>query len=43
MLKKRDKVYLLRKNITIKRLSDKLDYKKLRLFKIREVRGLVNY
>ena len=42
-LNKRDKVYLLRKNITIKQLSDKLDYKKLSLFKIREVKRLVNY
>ena len=43
MLKKRDKIYLLWKNIITKRLSDKLDHKKLGLFKIREVKGLVNY
>jgi hypothetical protein len=33
----------LRKNIIIKQLSDKLDYKKLRLFKIIKTKGLVNY
>ena len=43
MLKKGDKVYLLRKNITTKRPSDKLDHKKLRLFEVKEVKGLVNY
>jgi ribosomal protein L11 len=42
-LKKRDKVYLLRKNIKTKRLSDKLNNKKLRLFEIKEVKRLVNY
>ena len=34
-------VYLLRKNIKIKRLSDKLDYIKLRLFKIEKKLGPV--
>jgi hypothetical protein len=43
MLKEGDKVYLLRKNIATKRLSDKLDYKKLGLFKIIEIKSLVNY
>jgi hypothetical protein len=43
MLKKGDKVYLLRRNINIKRPSDKLDHKKLGPFKISEVVGLVNY
>ena len=43
MLKKGDRVYLLRKNITIVRLSDKLDYRKLGLFEITEVKGLVNF
>jgi hypothetical protein len=43
MLKKGDKVYLLRRNINTKRPSDKLDYKKLRPFKISKVIGLVNY
>ena len=32
--KEGDKVYLLYKNIKTKRLSDKLNYKKLRLFKV---------
>ena len=36
-------VYLLRKNIKIKRLSDKLNYKKLGLFKIRKVYRLVTF
>jgi len=35
MLKEGDKVYLVRKNINIKQSSDKLDYKKLELFKIK--------
>ena len=43
MLKKGDKVYLLRKNIATKQLSDKLDHKKLGLFKITEIKSLVNY
>ena len=43
MLKKGDRVYLLRRNITIVRLSDKLDYRKLGLFEITEVKGLVNF
>ena len=42
-LKKGDKVYLLRRNIKTKRPSDKLDHKKLGLFKIEKVLGLVNY
>lgn len=41
--KKGDKVYLLRRNIKIKRLSDKLDYKKLGLFKILEKVSTSNY
>ena len=43
MLKKGDRVYLLRRNITIVRLSDKLDYRKLGLFEITEVKGLINF
>ena len=35
MLKEGDKVYLVKKNINIKRPSNKLNYKKLRLFKIK--------
>jgi hypothetical protein len=42
-LKEGEKVYLLRKNIAIKRLSDKLDHKKLGLFKIAKIKSLVNY
>jgi hypothetical protein len=42
-LKEGDKVYLLRKNIATKRLSDKLDHKKLGPFKITEIKSLVNY
>ena len=36
-------VYLLRKNIKTKRLSNKLDYTKLRPFKIRKKLGTVTY
>ena len=43
MFKKGDKVYLLRKNIKTKRPSDKLNYKKLRLYNIRKIIRLVNY
>jgi hypothetical protein len=42
-LKKGDKVYLLQKNIVTKQLSDKLDHKKLGLFKIAKIKSLVNY
>jgi hypothetical protein len=42
-LKKKDKVYLIQRNIQIKQLSTKLDHKKLGLFKIKRVAGLVNY
>ena len=42
-LKKRDKVYLLIKNIKSKRLSKKLDYIKVGLFQVKQQRGLVNY
>ena len=43
MLKKGDNIYLLRRNIKTKRLSDKLDYKKLRLFEIKNIIRIVNY
>ena len=43
ILKEKDKVYLVRKNINIKKLSDKFDYKKLELFKIKQVKKLLNY
>ena len=42
-LKKRDKVYLLKCNINTKQLSNKLDFKKLRLYKIKKAIGLVNF
>jgi hypothetical protein len=42
-LKERDKVYLIRRNIQIKQLNIKLDHKKLGLFKIKRVIGLINY
>jgi hypothetical protein len=43
ILKKRDKVYLIQRNIQTKQPSIKLDHKKLGLFKIKRVGGLVNY
>jgi hypothetical protein len=42
-LLKKDLVYLLWKNIKIKRLSTKLDHIKLNLYKIRKVLGLLTY
>src|SRR5271165_6878697 len=42
-LKKGDKVYLLKCNINIKQLSNKLDFKKLRLYKIKRAIELVNF
>src|SRR5271165_2002876 len=42
-LKKGDKVYLLKCNINTKQLSDKLDFKKLGLYKIKRAIGLVNF
>jgi hypothetical protein len=43
ILKERDKVYLIQRNIQTKQPSTKLDHKKLGLFKIKKVIGLVNY
>jgi hypothetical protein len=43
ILKKGDKVYLLRKNIKTLRLSDKLNNKKIGLYEINEVIRLVNF
>jgi hypothetical protein len=43
MLKEGNKVYLIRQNIQTKQLSTKLDHKKLGLFKIKRIIGLVNY
>ena len=42
-LKKRDKVYLLRRNIKIKRSSNKLNHTKLESFEILEEKRLINY
>jgi len=41
--KKKKKIYLFRYNIKIKQFSDKLNYKKLELFKIKKVLSLINY
>jgi hypothetical protein len=43
ILKKKNKIYLIRRNIQTKQPSTKLDHKKLGLFKIKRVIGLVNY
>ena len=43
LLKKGDKVYLLRKNIKTKWPSNKLDFKKLGLFEILEEIGDINF
>ena len=42
-LKKGDKVYLIRRNIKTKRLSDKLNHKKIRPYKIKKIKSLINY
>ena len=41
--KEKDKVYLIQRNIQTKQPSTKLDHKKLGLFKIKKIIGLVNY
>jgi hypothetical protein len=43
IFKKKDKVYLIQRNIQTKQPNTKLDHKKLGLFKIKKVIGLVNY
>ena len=43
ILKEGDKAYLLRKNIKTTRLSNKLDYTKLGLYRIKKILRLVNY
>jgi hypothetical protein len=43
ILKEKDKVYLIQRNIQTKQLSIKLDHKKLGLFKIKRIIRLVNY
>jgi hypothetical protein len=42
-LKERDKIYLIQRNIQTKQPNIKLDHKKLGLFKIKRIIGLVNY
>ena len=42
-LKKGDKVYLWRRNIKTRRQSSKLDFLKLRPFKVKSIKGPVNY
>jgi hypothetical protein len=43
IFKKRNKVYLIQRNIQTKQPSTKLDHKKLGLFKIKRIIRLVNY
>jgi hypothetical protein len=43
MFKEEDKVYLIQRNIQTKRSNTKLDHKKLGLFKIKRIIGLINY
>jgi hypothetical protein len=43
ILKKRNKIYLIQRNIQTKQPSTKLDHKKLGLFKIKRIIRLVNY
>jgi hypothetical protein len=43
IFKKNDKIYLIQRNIQTKQPNTKLDHKKLGLFKIKRVAGLVNY
>ena len=42
-LKKKNKIYLLRRNIKTIRLNNKLDYTKLGLYRIKKLLGPVNY
>jgi hypothetical protein len=43
MLKEKNKIYLIQRNIQTKQLNTKLDHKKLGLFKIKRIIRLVNY
>jgi hypothetical protein len=43
ILKEKNKVYLIQRNIQTKQPNTKLDHKKLGLFKIKRIIGLVNY
>jgi hypothetical protein len=42
-LKKRDKIYLIQRNIQTKQPNTKLDHKKLGPFKIKKITRLINY
>ena len=42
-LKEGDKVYFLRRNIKITRFSNKLNHTKIKSFKIKKVKELINY
>ena len=42
-LKKKNKIYLLRKNIKTIKLNNKLDYTKLGLYRVKKILGPVNY
>ncbi len=42
-LKKRNKAYLLRRNIKMKRSSNKLNHTKLESYKILKIKELINY
>ena len=43
VLSERDLVYLIRKNVKIKRLSSKLNYIKLKPFKIKKKKGSITF
>jgi hypothetical protein len=43
ILKEKNKIYLIQRNIQIKQLNTKLDHKKLGLFKIKRIIRLINY
>jgi hypothetical protein len=43
IFKEKDKIYLIQKNIQTKQPNIKLDHKKLGLFKIKKIIGLINY
>jgi hypothetical protein len=43
MFKEKNKIYLIQRNIQIKQPSTKLDHKKLGLFEVKKIIGLVNY
>jgi hypothetical protein len=43
ILRERNKIYLVRRSIQTKQLNTKLNHKKLGLFKIKRIAGLINY